>query len=67
MSQLEESLDDMYPFVYIPSEQTSGVVTQLGAHGSVVKYSIGGIEFNVFMDNEDIIFLDELFEYKEQE
>jgi hypothetical protein len=59
--------DEVNPFVYIPSEQSLGIVTQLGAYGSKVQYSLGGIEYNVFMDNEDLVFFeDDIFEYEEE-
>jgi hypothetical protein len=59
--------DEVNPFVYIPSENSLGVVLQLGAYGSMVQYSLGGIDHKVFMDNDDLVFFeDAIFEYKEE-
>lgn len=46
--------------VYLPEEDCYGTVVSLGAFFSLVKYSSNGIEYEVFMENEELIFLDEV-------
>lgn len=47
-------------FVYIPDEECHGIATSIGAFMSLVKYSKNGMEYEVFMLNEDIIFLEDI-------
>jgi hypothetical protein len=44
--------------VYIPFEECYGHVIHLGAYVSKVRYSIDGIQYETFIENEDIVFLD---------
>lgn len=60
------SEDEVYPFIYIPSEESFGRVVDLGAYGSMVNYSVSGIDYTVFMDNEDFVFVDDLFGYEDE-
>lgn len=54
-----EYYDTIY-VVFIPLEQAHGVVDQLGAFASIVKYKKKGIECEVLMDNNDFIVMDEI-------
>lgn len=45
--------------VYIPDEECYGVVKSLGAYASLVLYYAEGIEHEVFLPNEDIVFIEE--------
>lgn len=44
-----------YEKVYIPDEDTYGEIISMGAHASLIKYSVGGIEYQVMLLNEDFI------------
>lgn len=46
--------------VYIEDEDCHGVVLSLGAYASMVKYYKDGIDHEVLIPNEDLIFLDEI-------
>jgi len=54
-----EYYDTIY-VVFIPLEQVHGIVDQLGAFASIVKYKKEGIECEVLMDNNDFIVMDEI-------
>lgn len=43
---------------YMTEEMIVGVLTQ-GAYASKVRYTQGGIEYEVFVDNEDLIFTED--------
>lgn len=45
--------------IYIPDEDVYGVIINLGAYASLVNYSLGGIEYEVLMLNEDFIVVGE--------
>lgn len=47
-------------YVYIIDEEVHGVVTNFGAHASRVKYEKDGISYEVFMLNEDLLFIDDI-------
>lgn len=46
--------------VYIIDEKCYGVTTSIGAHVSKVKYSSDGIDNEVFILNEDLIFIEDI-------
>ena len=46
--------------VYIPDEKCHGVATSMGAHACLVTYQAGGIEYEVLMLNEELIFLEDI-------
>ena len=46
--------------VYIEDEKCYGIVTNFGAHASKVRYKKDGIEYEVFMLNEDLLFIDDI-------
>jgi len=46
--------------VYIPDEKCYGVTSSVGAHLSLVKYSSDGIDNEVFILNEDLIFIEDI-------
>ena len=48
-------------FVYIPSENIKGEMIKEMAHGAIIKYIKGGIEYEELMDREDYEILDEMF------
>lgn len=45
--------------IYIPYEDEYGVIVQRGAHASLVKYSSGGINYEVILLNEDFEEIEE--------
>lgn len=49
--------------VYIPHEGVFGVVVSLGAHVSMVRYNLGGIEYEVYMENDDFMLRNEDDDY----
>lgn len=46
--------------VYIPDEECYGITKSVGAFASLVIYYAEGIEHEVFLLNEDIIFVKDL-------
>lgn len=46
--------------VYIQDEDCYGIVENLGAHISLVRYNLDGIFHTVHIENEDLIFLEEI-------
>lgn len=46
---------DRFVFVYLPEYRCSGIVTELGAHASKVKFSQGGVEHHIYISNEEFI------------
>lgn len=45
--------------VYIPEDECYGIVKSYGAFASLVSYTHMGIDYEVFILNEDLIFLDD--------
>lgn len=41
--------------VFINDERVLGIIMQWGAHASQVKYSVGGVEYQVWMENDEFI------------
>lgn len=56
---MKEYLETIH-IVYIPTENTHGIVEDMGLYASVVKYSLGDVEYEELMDNEDFIVVDEI-------
>lgn len=52
--------------VYIPDEAVYGRVISYGTYHSIVKYAVGGIDYEVIMLNDDLDFLEEI-ETEEEE
>lgn len=46
--------------VYIPDEECYGVTLSIGAHVSLVRYQSEGIDHEVFLLNEDIMFIENI-------
>ena len=46
--------------VYVPSENTHGIVEDMGIYLSTVKYSIDDVEYEETMSNDDFIVVDEI-------
>lgn len=46
--------------VYIPEEECYGVTMSHGAYASLVRYQVDGIDHEVFIPNEDLIFLHDI-------
>ncbi len=46
--------------VFIPDENCYGVTESVGAFASLVKYHSEGLEYEVFILNEDLIFLEDI-------
>lgn len=44
--------------VFIPDEGCFGVTKSIGAHASLVNYHIDGIEHDVFILNEELVFIE---------
>ena len=53
-------LDDEVINVYIPENDITGSVIQLGAYASMVEYSLAGVKYQIEMLNEDFIVVDEV-------
>lgn len=53
--RLEEDRNS-YPLIYILSEGVYGVAIQVNAFHSNVRYYKGGIEYNVSLENDEILF-----------
>lgn len=47
-------------YVYIVDEKVYGFVTNFGAHASKVRYEKEGISYEVFVLNEDLLFIDDI-------
>lgn len=56
---MKEYLETIH-IVYMPTENTHGIVEDMGLYASVVKYSLGDVEYEELMDNEDFIIVDEI-------
>lgn len=54
-------------YVYIIDEQVYGIVNHFGAHASRVSYEKDGISYEVFMLNEDLLFIDDISMALEEE
>lgn len=48
--------------IYIPDEDAYGRIITRGAFASLVKYSLGGIEYEIMMLNEDFVVVEEIEE-----
>jgi len=46
--------------VYIHSESCYGTVEKMGAYASLVKFNIGGKEYEELLENEDFTIVDEI-------
>jgi hypothetical protein len=46
--------------VYIIDEQCYGVTLSVGAHASLVRYQTDGLENEVFIPNEELLFLEDI-------
>jgi hypothetical protein len=46
--------------VYVPSEQITGTVSNMGVYASMVSYTIDDVEYEELMNNEDFIVVDEI-------
>lgn len=56
-----------FQIVWIQDIGVHGVIEVEGAHASLVKYSIKGIEFAEYIENEDLITRKEVnIKYEEQ-
>ena len=54
--------------IHIPDEEAFGTVEQHGAFVSLVRYEKDGIEYEVFLENEEFVIVNELlFEHFEEE
>ena len=59
---------DKVAIIYLPDEEVFGTVEQYGAFVSLVKYEKDGIEYEVFLENEEFVVVNELlFEHFEEE
>ena len=48
--------------IYIPDEDIYRYIVTRGAYGSLVRYSLDGIEYEVMMLNEDFVIVQEIEE-----
>jgi len=46
--------------VYIIDEECYGITLSIGAHMSLVRYQADGIEHEVFILNEELLFLEDI-------
>ena len=46
-------------FRSIPDEDEKGTIIKRGAYASLVRYSLGGVQYEVMMLNEDFIIIEE--------
>jgi hypothetical protein len=53
--------------VWLPYLRVYGELISLGAWYSTIKYVTGGVEFEVFVDNEEFVILDDLYDEDEWE
>lgn len=59
---------DKVKIIYISDEEVFGTVEQYGAFASLVKYEKDGIEYEIFLENEEFVIVNELlFEHFEEE
>jgi hypothetical protein len=59
---------DKVIIIHIPEEEVLGTVEQYGAFVSLVKYKKDGMEYEVFLENEEFVIVNELlFEHFEEE
>lgn len=49
-------------YIYIQDEDVYGYIVNRGAYASLVRYNLGGIEYEVMMLNEDFIITEEIEE-----
>lgn len=57
--RLEEDRNS-YPLIYIIEERVWGFLVQENAYFSEVKYSIGGIEYNTCLENDEFFIPDQI-------
>lgn len=57
--RLEEDRNS-YPLIYIIEERVWGFLIQENAFFSEVKYSIGGIEYNTCLENDEFFIPDQI-------
>jgi len=59
---------DRVVVVFITEEGIFGTVDKLGAFASTVKYEKGGEKYEVILENEEFVIVDEIvFEHVEEE
>jgi hypothetical protein len=59
---------DKVIIIFIPDEVVFGTIEQYGAFVSLVKYEKDGIDYEVFLENEEFVIVNELlFEHFEEE
>jgi len=59
---------DKVTIIFIPDEVVFGTIEQYGAFVSLVKYEKDGIDYEVFLENEEFVVVNELlFEHFEEE
>lgn len=59
---------DRVVIVFINDEGIFGTVDKLGAFASTVKYKKDDVEYEVILENEDFVIVDEIvFEHVEEE
>lgn len=46
--------------VYIPDEDCYGITKSMGAFASLVKYNKDGLDYEVMILNEELMFLDDI-------
>lgn len=45
--------------IWLIEDRTIGVLIQLGAHVSLVRYAKDGIDYEVYLENDEFEFIDE--------
>lgn len=51
---------DRQVLIHLREENLYGELVELGAHFSTVKYTLEGNDYEVLMENEDFVLLDDL-------
>lgn len=49
-----------HPIVYIHDEEVYGEIIHQGAFASIVRFSKDGIEYEIFMENEDFDVVEDI-------
>jgi hypothetical protein len=51
---------DRYRIIWIYEEQVYGTILSEGAHASLVRYSKDGIDYKVYLENDEFSVMDEI-------
>lgn len=60
MSHQVEQDRNVYPLVYVIQENVFGYLIQENAFFSKVRYSVGGMEYNTWLENDEFLIPDQI-------